>query len=127
MTLRALLVLLAPVAACTAAETMPPRLSEEAVARPALSRADSKQVAEVWVVLDTAPNGDVKQQQDAVMSQLRGLGATELARVVHARNAVAITVDATRLDEIRRIPGVRSVAPVQHVEREPRPAPPPSR
>ena len=90
---------------------------------------------DVWVVLTerpvaTSPGGQlniVKQQQDKVMAQLKTLGASELARVTLSSNAIAVTIDSSKLPEVKRISGVRSVAPVQHIERDPAPAPPPTR
>ncbi len=58
------------------------------------------------------------------MAELRALGATELARVALANNALAVIIDSSRLPEAKRISGVRSVSPVRNIEREP---PPPSR
>jgi subtilisin family serine protease len=51
-------------------------------------------------------------KQNDLMSQLRGLGATELARVHVAHNAVAIRVDAANLQAIAALPGVAKVRPV---------------
>ena len=87
---------------------------------------------EVWVVLTeapvaVAPKGQldvVKRQQDTVMAQLKALGATELARVTTSNNALAVAIDPARLSDVRRIAGVRSVSPIQHIEREPLPTPP---
>lgn len=122
MTFRPLLLLL-PVAA---AAGEPPSRPSQAQIEERSVRGSPIETSEVWVTL-VPSSGDIKQQQDTVMSQLRALGATERARVVHARNALAVSIDPAKLDEARRIPGVRSIAPVQHVEREPRPVPPPAR
>jgi subtilisin family serine protease len=54
----------------------------------------------------------VRGKQDSLMGQLRGMGATELARVQLAHNAVAVTVDAGSLASIARLPGVAKVRPV---------------
>lgn len=64
----------------------------------------------------------VARQQRAVAAELQRLGATELARVRHARNAIAVRVDADRLDALRAIPGVRRVRPVRTLH-PPKPAP----
>lgn len=99
------------------------------------SAASGGEQVEVWVVLTerpvaTSPVGQleiVKQQQEHVMTQLKALGATELARVTLSSNALAVTIDSSKLPKVKRISGVRSVAPVQHIERDPAPAPPPIR
>lgn len=54
----------------------------------------------------------LKASQDALMTQLRGMGAQELARVHVAHNAIAIKVDASSLDAISRLSGVAKVRPV---------------
>lgn len=59
---------------------------------------------------------ELRDKQDALMSQLRGMGATELGRVQVAHNAVAVTVDAASLASIARLPGVARVRPVVHYE-----------
>lgn len=64
----------------------------------------------------------VDRQQRAVVAELQRLGATELARVRHARNAIAVRVGADRLDALRAIPGVRRVRPVRTLH-PPKPAP----
>jgi len=88
---------------------------------------------EVWVVLSEPPVAGsqtagqlerVKRQQERVMAELRALGATELARVALANNALAVTIDSSKLPEAKRISGVRSVSRVRNIEREP---PPPNR
>jgi len=91
------------------------------------------ELVEVWVVLSEPPVAGsqaagqlerVTRQQDQVMADLRALGATELARVALANNALAVTIDSSKLSEAKRISGVRSVSRVRNIEREP---PPPSR
>ncbi len=85
---------------------------------------------DVWVVLTEPPVSasnaagqleKVKQQQDRVMKQLEALGATELARVTLANNAIAVSIDPSKVGDAKRIPGVRSVSRVQNIQREPRP------
>ena len=56
--------------------------------------------------------GNVLARQDELMSQLAGMGATELGRVHMAHNAVAVKVDATSLAAIARLSGVAKVRPV---------------
>ncbi len=86
---------------------------------------------EVWVVLSEPPVAGsqtagqlerVTRQQDRVMADLRALGATELARVALANNALAVTIDSSKLSEAKRISGVRSVSRVRNIEREPPPS-----
>lgn len=60
---------------------------------------------DVWVVLTEQPAAsspvgqlqNVKQQQDRVMDELKALGATELARVTLSKNALAVTIDSSKL------------------------------
>jgi hypothetical protein len=54
----------------------------------------------------------VLRQQDEVSAQLQRLGGTELARVRQTGNAIAVRIDATVLDQVRMLPGVRGVRPV---------------
>ena len=54
----------------------------------------------------------LKSKQDAVMAQVRAMGGTELARVSKGHNAVAVQIDAQRLSEVARLPGVTKVRPV---------------
>lgn len=54
----------------------------------------------------------LKTKQDALMAQIGALGGTELARVGKAYNALVISVDASRLPQIARLPGVTALRPV---------------
>ena len=54
----------------------------------------------------------VLAQQADVSRALAGLGAAELGRVQVAHNAIAIRVDASRLEQVAALPGVRAVRPV---------------
>ncbi|MBA3249304.1 MAG: S8 family serine peptidase [Geodermatophilaceae bacterium] len=63
-----------------------------------------------------ARNAAVRTQQDGFLSQARALGARELGRSVLAANVVAVRVDAGRLADLARIPGVLSVKPVAEYE-----------
>jgi hypothetical protein len=56
-------------------------------------------------------------KQAGAMSALQGLGARELGRVHVAHNALAVTVDASALPTIARLPGVVKVRPVIHYQR----------
>jgi hypothetical protein len=84
-------------------------------------RADGAQGADavqVWVDLtEPAGGGDRQQaarvaaQQQQVGEALRALGAVELARVRHGRNAIAVRIDRAKLAETAALPGVRRVRP----------------
>ncbi|HSV68471.1 MAG TPA: S8 family serine peptidase [Methylibium sp.] len=54
----------------------------------------------------------VREQQGRVVAALASLGARELARVQVAHNAIAVKVDARRIQEIAALPGVVKVRPV---------------
>lgn len=66
----------------------------------------------------TALRQRIAQQQDEVMAQLARLGAVEVARVQQVRNSVAVRMPANALVHARKIPGVRNVRTVQHIERK---------
>jgi subtilisin family serine protease len=57
----------------------------------------------------------LKQKQDAVMAQVRGLGGVELGRVSKGHNALIVSVDAGRLQDIHGINGVVAVRPVADI------------
>jgi uncharacterized repeat protein (TIGR01451 family) len=57
-------------------------------------------------------------RQDSFMQSANQLGATELARVSKALNAVIVSIPANRLAELAKLPGVKSVRPVRHYERD---------
>jgi uncharacterized repeat protein (TIGR01451 family) len=57
-------------------------------------------------------------RQDSFMQSAGQLGATELARVSKALNAVIVSIPANRLAELAKLPGVKSVRPVRHYERD---------
>ena len=63
-------------------------------------------------------------QQRRVAQALRALGAEELARLRHVRNAIAVRIAASRTAELRAIPGVVRVRPARGLH-EPRPLPTP--
>ena len=84
---------------------------------------------DVWVLLTEPPTASgittpekVRQQQQAVMAQLKELGAVELGRVGTTRNAIAVSIDRAKLPEVKQLAGVRSVSPVRDIQRDP-PAP----
>ena len=54
----------------------------------------------------------LRDKQDALKGQLRGLGARDLASLTKALNAVVVAVDAAKLKEISALPGVTSVQPI---------------
>ena len=65
---------------------------------------------------------EAQEKLGALLAQPR-FGAREIYRVQRALNAIAVTIDAGKLDELRRLPGVKSVRPV--VPESPSSPPPP--
>jgi hypothetical protein len=63
----------------------------------------------------------VLRQQEAVAALLQQLHASELARVRHTGNAIAVRIDPAALDAVRAWPDVRRVRPVVKLH-PPRPA-----
>jgi hypothetical protein len=57
----------------------------------------------------------VERQQAAVAAELQRLGAVELARLRHTRNAIAVRIAPDRLDAVRGIPGVLRVRPAHEL------------
>src|SRR5580693_5654871 len=57
----------------------------------------------------------LKQKQDAVMSQVRGLGGVELGRVSKGHNALMVSIDARQLQALHNIAGVIAVRPISDV------------
>jgi hypothetical protein len=55
---------------------------------------------------------DLRGKQDGVMAQIRALGGVEQARVSKALNAVIVSIDASQLQTVARLPGVVSVRAV---------------
>jgi hypothetical protein len=55
----------------------------------------------------------VAAQQAAVSQALGRLGAVELARIHGTGNAIAVRIDASRVDELRLLPGVKRVRPAR--------------
>lgn len=93
-----------------------------------MTQASAAPLVEVWVELSEPPaaaqerasasanrRAKLAAQQDAVAASLRGLGAVELARVRHTGNAIAVRIDADRLDAVRSIPGVKRVRPARQL------------
>jgi hypothetical protein len=87
---------------------------------------------EVWVDLtepvaagDPAQAARVASQQQQMAEALAALGAVELARVRHVRNAIAVRIDPARLPEVRALPGVVRVRPARTLH-PPRPSARPS-
>ena len=79
---------------------------------------------EAWRATDEATRAQMRahrQQlaggQDALAGALASLGARELGRVSRAHNAVAVRVDAARLQQIGAMSGVAAVRPVVHYRR----------
>ncbi len=58
----------------------------------------------------------IEQSQGTLASKLSGLGASELARVKVAHNAIAVRVDASQLTQLATLEGVAKVRPVLHYE-----------
>lgn len=103
------------------------------VPAPPVSRAQPlTDTVEVWVDLTLPPTASVPrtdraeraallrrivEQQNEVMAKLAKLGAVEVARVQHSRNALAVRIPAGSLDRAREIPGVRAVSLVRHPHR----------
>lgn len=100
---------------------------------PPVSRARPlNHIVEVWVDLTLPPTASVPRtdraeraellrrianQQDELMAKLALLGAVEVARVQHSRNALAVRIPLASLDRARQIPGVRAVSLVRHPHR----------
>jgi hypothetical protein len=100
---------------------------------PADTRSYSKHdFVEVWVVLSepalaTLPRDAVEErvalrdrilrQQNDVMAQLAGLGATESGRTQQASNALAVRLPAAAIQSVKKIDGVIGVRPVSHRNR----------
>jgi hypothetical protein len=61
----------------------------------------------------------IREQQDAVMTELVSLGAVELARVVQVRNAIAVRIPSSALEQARAIAGVERVRVVKDRKRTP--------
>ena len=59
---------------------------------------------------------DLARKQDGVMGQIGGLGGRELGRVSKALNAVIISIDASKIKDVAKVPGVVSVRPVINYE-----------
>ena len=51
-------------------------------------------------------------KQNSLATQISGLGGVELGRVQKGHNAIAVSIDASRIPDLARLPGVRSVQPV---------------
>ena len=54
----------------------------------------------------------LKQKQDAVMSQVASMGGVELGRVSKAHNALIVSIDASKIAQIHGINGVVAIRPV---------------
>jgi subtilisin family serine protease len=65
----------------------------------------------------------LKQKQDAVMAQVSALGGVELGRVSKGHNALIVSVDASRLQDIHAISGVVAVRPVADISLTSAPVP----
>lgn len=54
----------------------------------------------------------IAQKQNAVMTQVKALGGTELGRVSKGHNALFVSIDASRIQDIHGISGVVAVRPL---------------
>lgn len=105
-------------------------------AQPGAGQPAATDRVDVWVQLtqpslsSLPPGADrdaqrarIDAEQAEVMAALRALGAVELARVQVVRNALAVQLPRAQIDAARRLPGVRSIGPVRHIQRQPPPDP----
>lgn len=58
----------------------------------------------------------VQSKQDLLISNVRSLGGQELGRVSKALNAVAVSIDASKLSEIAALPNVQKITVVRNYE-----------
>ncbi|MEP7182722.1 MAG: S8 family serine peptidase [Betaproteobacteria bacterium] len=58
----------------------------------------------------------LKARQDAVMASVGALGGQEIARMSKAHNAVVAQIDANRVRDVAKLPGVTKVRPVVDYE-----------
>jgi hypothetical protein len=58
-------------------------------------------------------------EQNRVAAALKALGGTERGRVQLLRNSIAADLPRDQIDAARRIPGVRALRLVRHVDRQP--------
>src|SRR5277367_5841922 len=65
----------------------------------------------------------IKQKQDAVMAQVSAMGGVELGRVSKGHNALIVSIDASRLQDVHGISGVIAVRPVEDVQLTTAPVP----
>jgi hypothetical protein len=100
-------------------------------ARPGPARPDR---VEIWLDLSepelaslrqadpaarTAQRQRIVAEQDRVAAALQALGGVERGRVQLLRNSIAAELPREQVDAARRIPGVRAVRLVRHVDRQP--------
>ncbi len=58
----------------------------------------------------------LNSKHEALLADVRGLGGRELARVNKAHNAVAVRIDASRVQALSALPGVVTVRPVRNYQ-----------
>jgi subtilisin family serine protease len=58
----------------------------------------------------------LESKQQALMARVEALGGRAIARVRKAHNAVAVRIEASRLQELSALPGVRAVRPVRNYQ-----------
>jgi subtilisin family serine protease len=86
-------------------------LEDAALVRVAGRDARTRRVART-AAQQRAHLAELQRKQETFVGQASRLGGRELARVQKADNAVAIAIDASRILELARLPGVRSITPV---------------
>lgn len=55
---------------------------------------------------------ELQGKQASLLTQLKSLGATEIARVTKALNAVIVRIDAASIPQVEALAGIRSIQPV---------------
>lgn len=58
----------------------------------------------------------LNSKHDTLLAEVRGLGGRELARVNKAHNAVAVRIDASRVQALSALPGVVTIRPVRNYQ-----------
>lgn len=98
---------------------VPPRVYAQA-ARERSASASVSEATRTALARDLASHRTVlAARQTALANQVQSVGATVLARVELAHNAVALRVDAAALPRIAQMEGVARIRPVVNYEREP--------
>jgi subtilisin family serine protease len=83
----------------------------------AMVGANAKRTGIAWTAAQQrAYVAQLAAKQDALKAQIAALGGTELARVSKAHVALVVEIDAKRLPELAKLPGVAKVRPVVDYE-----------